>query len=162
MEGINIPLVAIVIVLTAALAIVGSSTINTIEDLKADIETKDSSIDYLKDTINNQQEVLINLPECPPATVIWNNNTEYIYETIWNNDTIYVDNAIFDVNRDGQVDYYDTCEVLWYIKHGLSFAENMVFNKYGNPYDKLYDVNRDGNVNTSDIDMIWQYCDVYP
>lgn len=79
------------------------------------------------------------------------------YRTIYKNR--YIDNAIFDVDRDGVVDYHDAAEVLWYIKYGSTIIENLVFQKYGNPYEKLYDVNRDGKVNTTDIDLIWEYSD---
>ena len=89
--------------------------------------------------------------------------TEYIYinTTIYDNDTIYIyiDNAIFDVNRDGRVNYYDICEVLWYVKNGLPTLQGYIFDKYGNPYDKLYDVNRDGKVNLKDVDLIQEYSD---
>jgi len=99
----------------------------------------------------------------------WMDNPIIEYETIWINETvieeiytheyIYIDNAICDVNRDFTVDYHDVSEVLWYIKHGVTIVEDIIHNKYGNPYEKLYDVNRDGKVTMLDVDMIWEYSD---
>jgi len=160
-EGINKVMVGIIFLSLFAGFMFSATSMgekqDKIEDLEQDIKDWKNKYDDIKESLDN-----IKIPECPPATIVWNNQTEYVYETIWQNKTIYIDNAIFDVNRDGVVDYYDTCEVLWYIKHGKSLAEQWVFQKYGNPYEKLYDVNRDGCVDTSDIDAIWANCDVYP
>ena len=89
----------------------------------------------------------------------WINNTVVETKVKWNNETIYINDAIFDVNRDGIVDAYDSFEVMWYIENGRSIIEDYVFEQYGNPYEKLYDVNRDGNVNYDDANLISQHCE---
>ena len=122
----------------------------------------DKYIDAEKDNIKLQNDInhwkyLYDSYECPevePEII-----TQYNNKTIWNNQTIYLDNAIFDINRDGTVDYKDVCEVYSYIKKQPKMLENWFYNKYGNPYDRLYDVNIDGKVNNTDVELILEHCD---
>lgn len=126
------------------------------------VEDKNNIVDDLKEDVAHWKDLYLNHPKIVTETkteYIYINTTEYITETLWHNDTIYLDNAIFDVNRDRVVDYYDACEVLWYVKNGASLVEELVFQKYGNPYEKLYDVNADGCVDLYDVDNIWSNCD---
>lgn len=111
----------------------------------------DNDIQVLKDKINYWRE----LYDSCEAEVIYYNETIYVSVPEY----VYISNAIFDVNRDGTVDYNDACEVLWYIQKGVSIIEDWVFDRYGNPYEKLYDVNRDGRVDNDDVGLIWEYCD---
>jgi len=115
-----------------------------IETLNTEIKLLEQDVDYWKNLYYNYE----------PKTV-YINTTEY--ETIYRNR--YVDNAVFDVNRDGRVNYDDSAEVLWYIKRGVSLIEDWVFSKYGNPYEKLYDVNADGVVDFVDVELVWDYSD---
>ena len=129
---------------------------STVHDYEIDDAKQNFKIESLKDEkafltteLNKYKDLYYNYE----PKVIYKNTTEY--KTIYRNK--YIDDAIFDVNRDGDVDYNDVGEVLWYINHGVSFVEDIVFQQYGNPYEKLYDVNCDGNVNISDVDLIWDY-----
>lgn len=113
-----------------------------IETLQAENNALKQDIDYWKQLYYSYE------PE-----IIYRNKTKYV-EVFTN---VYIDDAVFDVNRDNSVDYNDVGEVLWYINHGISIIEDWVFDRYGNPYEKLYDVNADGNVNLLDVDLIWEY-----
>lgn len=144
-------------------AITNVATIGRNNELNREIDELIDDVDDLRESRDKWKE-RFNTYECPECesetTTEYINTTEIVYETIWNNNTIYVDNAIFDVNRDRVVDYKDACEVLYYLKHGISMREEWTFNKYGNPYEKLYDVNRDGRVNVTDVDDIWKNSDI--
>jgi len=151
----------IVGILLALLLLTGASMIglmnirscleNDLEDTKADVtEWKHEADKWLNMYLNYECP---ECPECPEPEVI----IKIINNTIWNNQTIYIDNAVFDVNRDCTVDYLDCLEVAWYIRNGITFIEDIVFNKFGNPYEKLYDVDCNGYVNYDDVDLIWQY-----
>jgi hypothetical protein len=152
--------------LVGLLLITSILTVDVIEEkknLNDDLDRlSDKYIDTKKEIINlkidiNKWKTLYENYECPEPEVI----TKYINttETIWNNNTIYLDNAIFDINRDGIVDYKDVCEVYSYLKKQPKMIENWFYNKYGNPYERLYDVNIDGNVNIIDVELILEYCD---
>jgi len=85
----------------------------------------------------------------------YHNTTEYIYR----NTTIYAGNFIYDVNRDGVVDFFDSFTVYQYINEVYGPINEIIFEKYQKPiYDKLYDVNIDGKVNNKDYELIWQLC----
>lgn len=120
-------------------------------DLQLDIIEYKYDISFWKDKSFYWQSLYTNFE----PKHIFHNETTYVSTPEY----IYIDNAIFDVNRDNKVDYNDACEVLWYIQRGVTIIENWVFDIYGNPYEKLYDVNRDGCVNTIDVSLIWEYCD---
>jgi len=115
---------------------------NYITELEEDKDNLEDDVEYWKELYENYE-----CPEVPP---------EYIYI----NTTIFLGNRIYDINRDGVIDYLDSAEVLWYIKHGLTYVETLIFNHYGNPYQKLYDVNIDGRVNMEDVHDIWINCDI--
>ena len=68
-------------------------------------------------------------------------------------------NRIYDVNRDGIIDYKDACETLSYINHKPSFFEKIVYLKLTDARKKLYDVNIDSIVNTIDVEEIWANID---
>jgi len=122
-----------------------------IEDANQDfnIETLQAENNVLKQEVEDWKQLYYSYE----PKIIYRNKTRYV--EVYTN--IYIDDAIFDVNRDNSVDYTDVAEVFWYINHGISIIEDWVFNRYGNPYEKLYDVNSDGNVNLLDVDLIWEY-----
>ena len=68
-------------------------------------------------------------------------------------------NRIYDVNRDGIIDYKDACETLSYINHKPSFFEQIVYLRFTDARKKLYDVNIDGVVDTLDVEEIWANID---
>lgn len=152
-------------ILLALLFISSCSTIglmNIRSGLESDLKSAEVDAKEWKIESNRWMEKYLNY-NCPePEHIIeyvYETETEYVYETI--ETTIYINNAIFDVNRDGVVNYLDAAEVLWYIQHGRSMVEKFVFSKYGNPYESLYDVNADGVVDMKDVELIWQnrdYC----
>ena len=85
-------------------------------------------------------------PDCPQP----NTEIEYIY--------IYYD--ICDVNRDGIVNFNDAFEVYSYIHKSYKPIEEYIYLNYQKDiYDRLYDVNIDGRVNESDLQMIWELSD---
>ena len=55
-------------------------------------------------------------------------------------------NRIYDVNRDGVINFQDAGFCFVYVRDHVN-------NKYGN---LLYDVNCDGKVDTTDYNLIWQ------
>jgi hypothetical protein len=157
--GILMALVVITILFSIGMVSELEEQKEEIQDWKNTVDNKMGIIHNLKNNIEYWKNLYLNY-ECNPEVITeYITVTETVEETIWNNETIYIDNAIYDINRNGIVDYEDACEVLYYLKHGLSIPEDWVFNKYGNPYEKLYDVNRDGNVNKQDVEDIWMNCD---
>ena len=112
----------------------------------------ETSIENKIDEINNLQNQLDNY-ECPEPDIIYINTTEYIYETF------YLENRIYDVDRNGIINYNDACEVLYYVNHDPRWIEQKCYDLCGNCWELLYDVNCDGKVNISDVDDIWHYCD---
>lgn len=149
--------ICVVGILLALLFVTSASTIglmNIRSGLESDLECAEADATEWKIESNRWMNQYLNYdcPPCPEPEIL----IKYNNKTIWNNETIYIDNAIFDVNRDWVVDYNDACEILYYIKYGISTCEQICFNKYGNPYEKLYDVNRDGKVNRDDVALVWE------
>jgi hypothetical protein len=157
-------ILAILIAVTFVTVPLSLSSMMSVGSLENDLEDAEDDIDYWKEESIKWENLYMNY-ECPNISLepiviyedVWHNET--IYETIWNNQTILINNSICDVNRDGIVDVLDASEVLWYIKYGRTWAENIIFEKFGNPYEKLYDVNIDGNVNRADVYYIWDNSD---
>lgn len=144
-----------------------AATMVSVNGLEKDLEEAEDDITYWKAEANRWEQNYINYecPECPNVTIEpiviykdrWHNDT--IYETIWNNQTILVNNSICDVNRDGIVDTMDAAEILWYGRQPHPWLEEFIWERYGNPYEKLYDVNVDGYVNGNDVDFVLEHCD---
>ena len=151
----------IVIALLVILGALCVGLIHTNTAYEERLQCKCCTIEKLHERIDELQTKYDNYecPECPPSETIWNNNTEYIYETIWNNQTIYLDNIHCDITGDGKVDYNDVCGVLHYVNNGLSKVEELFYNKYPSGWRILYDVNRDGVVNLTDVETILEYSD---
>lgn len=127
--------------------------------LQDEIDALESDVSNLEDGLFYWRDMYMNNPKIVTETeYVYINDTEYIVETItetiWNNHTIYLDNIHCDVTGNGVVDYNDVCTVLHYVNNGLSLIEESFYNKYSNPYEILYDVNRDGKVNTNDVELI--------
>jgi hypothetical protein len=139
-------------------AMIKIDTLNT--DLKCEkdrVIEKINYINYLEVEKNNWKYMYLNY-ECPPCP---EPETEYIYinSTIYDNNTVYLSTSIFDVTRDGRVDYQDVCRVYSYVQNGLCPVEELFYSKYPNPYNLLFDVNVDGTVNLDDVELILLYSD---
>jgi hypothetical protein len=133
--------------------------------LNSNLKNKDLSLNDLK-TQNTQLQQMIDLAnsECDfwrdsylnyKQKTIYSNTTSYIYI----NTTEFKNNSICDVDRNSIVDYQDAFLVYSYIQNGLSFIETVFYNNHPNPYERLYDVNRDHSINENDVNFIWENCD---
>ncbi len=78
-----------------------------------------------------------------PVTV-YSNNTEYDTEYVFLGDHVY------DVNRDGKIDYTDVKKVWRYIVNDYNLQEEWFYSKNMDYRELLYDVNCDGKVNEMD------------
>jgi len=148
--GLMLGITFITLIFAASLVTSEYRLNDEIDALESDVETLEEGLDYWRDMYMNNPKIITETE----TEYIYINTTEYITETLWHNDTIYLDNIHCDVDGDGKVDYNDVCKVLHYVNNGLSFVEETFYNKYPNPYDILYDVNRDGKVNTTDVELI--------
>ena len=154
MQLVSVALIVILLVSLVGYIVIATDRLDKIEDLKDDLDIQVNETQTWKDAYLNANDSTV---------IIWKNDTVYIdrwhNDTIWNNITEYINTSTCDVDRNGVVDVMDAAEVLWYVKYGRTLAEQLVFFKYGNPYEKLYDVNVDGRVNRQDVYFIWEHSD---
>ncbi len=152
-------IITIMLISTVGISLVSMDKQETIDELETERnEWKEEAIRWEQNYINYECPNITFEPIIKYVDVFidkWHN------DTIWNNETIYiyVNNTICDVNRDGSIDHLDAYEVIWYVKKSTSIIEDLIFIKYGNPYEKLYDVNVDGCVTFDDVSFILDHSD---
>jgi hypothetical protein len=136
-------LIGIIISLNSAFTV--SSLIddykNDLEDLKEDLR------DY-KD-INNQYEGLLKNAE-ENINLLQKEIDEFECPECEDCDR----NPIYDVNRDGIINFEDSTLILNYINHEIKYIENICYSEFGNAWELLYDVNYDGKVNLDDAQLV--------
>ena len=165
MKGTTIVIGALFLgLILASIAFVGAVVnINSLEhditQYEVDVKGYIEGINSAEDTIRDRDNRIVNLTyelenyKCPEEDpiLIYINTTEYVY------DTIYLNNIQFDVTGDGLVDYNDVCAVLHYVNKGLRPAEELFYGRYPNGWEILYDVDRNGCVNLTDVELIMEY-----
>lgn len=108
---------------------------DTVNLYKGWLKNAEDTIDYLKEQIAN-----FTCPECPECEDCDRN-------------------PIYDVNRDGIINFEDSSLIWDYIGSDMGYRESKFYGKYGNAWNLLYDVNCDGKVNNDDAQSVWNHCD---